>query len=104
MGEVTLKVFALRVYVRSIVSATPGYIAGIYCLEFITLPSCHVMIVFKLFSIIYVSRKFCQKSLCRRVCVGRRIVSIQNRVVTGMFGSLGKIYSLGFWICCHSHV
>jgi len=31
MGEVTHKVFALCVYVRSIVTATPGNIAGIYC-------------------------------------------------------------------------
>jgi len=31
MDEVTHKVFALCVYVRSIASATPGNIAGLYC-------------------------------------------------------------------------
>jgi len=58
---------------------------GIHC---VTLVPCHDC--FQAIQYYNVSRKFCQKSLCWRVCVGRCIVSIQNQLGTGIFGTLGK--------------
>jgi len=57
-------------------------------IHYVTLVPCHDC--FQGIQYYNVSRKFCQKSLCRKACVGRFSVSIQNRLGIGTFGSLGK--------------
>jgi hypothetical protein len=60
-------------------------------IHYVTLVPCHDCS--QVIQYYNVSRKFCQNSLCRKVCVGRcsvSIVSIQNRLGTEMFGSLGE--------------